>query len=489
MELDPFAMALLRGLDFAGANDEDDLDIARAAVQSGIDGLLNLTADRVTGCSHLVAKDADRLESYYGRVIADSATGRAHLGLPLPKPAAAPDNTNDKLDRLLARQEATDAAIAEMAANARAKIGPLFSEASSRYCEVMAKAKGEDHKEIAYLRHRTKVFIKLVGDKPVTEYTSGDLDIFVDEIRFLPKNISSRADYDIARVEEYIAAGKADETAPRLQYSTIRNNYVGKIATILRDGCRTAGTPFALAGYKNAVVEAMPRGTKKLLLDYGQFDALFKAVLQTGNFSMIFLIVLGFLTGRRLGLLVYLRREFIHFHNGVWMITPRDVIKIDGKTIRVPIKTTESMVSFVLPNFLERIGLISFLQSKGPGFIFEELHEGKIKRPSNAAQKRMSSLFNAIGFGDIFKKFHGLRDKKIDAFREANLAGRTIRLQVGHELGDVHENYGSFQLRPSEVEAINSVELPKGIKWEMFYSLDFEALWAHRVTLGRKKKA
>ena len=72
----------------------------------------------------------------------------------------------------------------------RANVGALFSEASAAYCEDLSNANGADDKELTYLRHRTKVFLKLIGDKPVTAYPAKDLKHFVQEISYLPPNIS-----------------------------------------------------------------------------------------------------------------------------------------------------------------------------------------------------------------------------------------------------------------------------------------------------------
>jgi hypothetical protein len=97
----------------------------------------------------------------------------------------------------------------------------LFSEASAEYCNELAQANGEEDKELAYLRHRTKIFIELIGDKRVTEYTKADLREFLYEVRHLPPNISKiEADYDIKHVRKYIAKGKKSDK-PGLSRSTI----------------------------------------------------------------------------------------------------------------------------------------------------------------------------------------------------------------------------------------------------------------------------
>jgi len=176
--------SILRGLNAAAENEADDINMARKMVAAGFDGLYALAADRLTGGSALVAAEGERLEEHYLRVIGDEATGRAHLGLP-PMPALAPrdravlNEITEGQAAMAAQQAALLAELARMAAEAKARMGPLFSVASEAYCRELAMANGEEDKELGYLRHRTAIFIELIGDKPVTAYTRDDLIEFV----------------------------------------------------------------------------------------------------------------------------------------------------------------------------------------------------------------------------------------------------------------------------------------------------------------------
>jgi hypothetical protein len=68
------------------------------------------------------------------------------------------------------------------------------------------------------------------------------------------------------------------------------------------------------------------------------------------------------------------------------------------------------------------------------------------------------------------------------------MQGRAVRLQAGHELGDVHEKYGFGALSAAECRRLARLPLPKEINWRVFRGLDFDALAAHRRGPGRRPK-
>ena len=329
------------------------------------------------------------------------------------------------------------------------------------------------------------MFLKIVDDKPVTAYTAKDLKHFVNEVSYIPPNISKQEYYDIENVLEYISKGKEGKT-PRMSRNTLINNYLGKVRTILKSGCEHIGVPFALQDLKIRIPKGVPPPKHKLMLDYVALEKLFRTGLKSGNFINAIFPLLGFVTGRRLGLLAFLRREDIISYSGVRMIASRPVVEVDGVWTAVPFKTVELLNAFVLHDIFDRIGLIDFWKSLGPGYIFEELHEGRIQDPADAVQKRMGRLYEIAGVDrKIYRTFHGLRHSKINEDRLLKIDQRVTRLQVGHELLDAHDKYGLGQLNAVELQEVAHTPLPDAIDWNMFAGLDFEKLSAHRVTRGR----
>lgn len=185
--------------------------------------------------------------------------------------------------------------------------------------------------------------------------------------------------------------------------------------------------------------------------------------------------------------IAYLRREDIQRHHGCWVTLPRDAVFKDGRWQLVPLKTEESRQSFVLHEFLAEIGFIDWARRE-PGFLFESLHSAL--DPADTASKRMARLFRNAGVDpDIFKMFHGLRHARIDRDRELKVDSRISRKQVGHEIADVHEDYGVQGMSRTETQTVASIALPENLDLSIFRGLDFDALAAVRPKRGRPPKA
>ena len=461
----------------------------REAVEASLDGLVDLCGRELSGIDPVPAPHRAVLDRHYGSLVKDESLARAHLGLPPAVRPAADQVMSQLLAAVTAMQQQGEATAAELRAfkaSRAPKVGPLFSEAADTYYDEMATTRGAHHDELKYIRHRKAVFIAICGDRPVTAYTAADLQTFMNRVRFLAPNQSKLPGYDVANVIEYIAEAEASG-AKGLAESTLVNNYVAKIRTIIRAACNAAELPYTLGGRRLKVPKGVPKPKAKFLVDHDAANRLFAAAAGSGLLAETMLPLLGYLTGRRLGLLAFVRGEDIHQHDGVWMVTPRDIVRDDqGYWVTVPFKTGESLTSFVLHNLLVRTGFVDWARRR-KGFIFSSLHE--TKDPADTASKRMCRLYDKAGIdSEIYKMFHGLRHAKIACDRDLGIASRTTRLQVGHELLDVHDAYGGMQMRRSELHTIAYAELPPEIDFAAFAGLDFDRLAAARSGVGRPTK-
>ncbi|MCB8821914.1 site-specific integrase [Microvirga rosea] len=489
-------LPVLRGLDGVGRLADGSAPASSAAIagrmaETGLNGLIGIAADRISGASALVAAEAPVLDRYYLRLVTDEGATRAHLGLPPLAPTApaspAParhDELASMIRDLMASQAALQAQVAGMASQQQAR-GPLFSEASRAYQDNLRSAHGEGYDELSYLSHRTQVFLALMEDKPVGLYTQADLQAFINQAAYIPANASKDDDYDLARIREIIEGNKKLARKP-LSRSTLKTNYVGKIKTIIRAGCRQAQIPFQLDDIRLIYPKISPPKRQRTAPDYELLNRIFAKGVASGELTKAMLPLTGFVTGRRIGLLSFLRGENIKRYHGVWIAIPPNVITVDGSYQIVPYKTEESLSSFVLHNFLDEIGFIDWARQR-EGFIFPSLHEGVVD-PADTAQKRMGRLFRAAGASaHLLETFHSLRAAKINFDRDLKIDPRTTRLQVGHELLDVHEEYGG-SLRRSELHEIATAPLPKEIDFTVFRGLDFDAMASNRPTRGRPKR-
>ena len=123
----------------------------------------------------------------------------------------------------------------------------------------------------------------------------------MNRVRFLAPNLSKMPGYDIERVLDYIAEAEASGL-PGLAESTLVNNYVAKVKTIIKSACEEADLPYTLGGRRLKVPKGVPKPRAKFLVDEQAASRLFAAATQSGLLADTMLPLLGYLTGRRLGL-------------------------------------------------------------------------------------------------------------------------------------------------------------------------------------------
>jgi hypothetical protein len=282
-----------------------------------------------------------------------------------------------------------------------------------------------------------------------------------------------------------IEKGKASG-APGLSESTLINNYLGRIKTIIRRGCESAKVSSGIEGTRLVVPQAVPKPVIKLMLDYDGLNKLFHAGIATGLMADTMLPLLGFLSGRRLGLLTFLHGRNFQQSHGAWVVQPKSPVERNGVWIKVPIKTNESLGPYVIHEFLSEIGFVDWARRRDD-FVFTALLD--TADPADAASKRMQRLYDSVGIDrKVWAAYHGLRHAKIDEDRASKVAERTTRKQVGHELGDVHSNYGNRGLLRTELVELSTVPLPREIDWDMFRALDFDKLADAKPRRGRPRK-
>jgi integrase len=220
--------------------------------------------------------------------------------------------------------------------------------------------------------------------------------------------------------------------------------------------------------------------------DQDEFGKVVAAGVASGILSDALLPALGQLTGRRLGLLVFMRRENILSYNGVWVYRPQSHQMRDGRWESLPFKTSESLGLFVLHNQFAECGFIDWtLRTAGP--VFPMLM--RTEDPADAAQKRMKRLYVRSGADpQRSSTFDGLRVGKIRNDRDLALPARAVRLQVGHELTDVHERYDG-QMTDGELKAFATAPLPPGVDWSLLKTIDFEAYAVRQPKGGRPRRS
>lgn len=351
---------------------------------------------------------------------------------------------------------------------------PLFSEIASEYLALRESASSTANKDIKIARFRIDLFMELIGDHPVDTYTGTDLQAFIDLLKFWPAEEKQRDAHKSAR--EIIEHNQDLHLRP-LARKTLSEGYLAIIKTVINSGQTQYdySTPIARAKlvYPNTArpsVAAEPLSGQKV-------ELLLQTGVKTGYLDMAMLPLLGFLTGRRLGLLVHLKGSDIREkYRGVWVAQTNGIIQLHGKWQRNPIKTEASTSFFVLHNFFKEMGFIDWAVKQGNEFLFTELM--RLADPSKSASSYMGRLFKKAEIKDTRNEvFHSLRGGYISESAEQQIDRRERKLQVGHQLGeDEHDQYGFKALTEKQARRISSLSLANDIDLSMYQDLDFEKM-------------
>lgn len=357
---------------------------------------------------------------------------------------------------------------------------PTFSEIANEYLATRRSSKSEDNKDIAI-----NLFAELIGDHPVDTYTATDLQAFLDLIKYWPKDAKFRPKH-LTALE--IIDSNRDHKYETLALKTLEEGYIAAVRAALNSGQvkhdyrPIANAKLVYPDLARSTVHTEPLGSAKI-------QKLFEAGVASRLFENAFLPLLGFLTGRRLGLLVHLKGDdFREKFKDVWVAQTTGIVQMNGRWTRLRIKTNASTSFFVLHNFLSEIGFVHWELEQGDQFLFSNLI--KLQDPSKSASSYMARLFEEAGIkesrGEVF---HSLRSGYIADAGDQDIEKRDRQMQVGHEIGDdEHDKYGFRTLTERKARTLANLPLNPDIDLSMFRGLDFEKFAKAKRTRGRKPK-
>ena len=366
--------------------------------------------------------------------------------------------------------------------SAAANAQPTYGAISQAYIDMRKKNDGEDHPDIASLELRRKTFIDLLGDRPIDQYYPSDLQSYVAEMQWWPGNVTKRSVMEGMSTRQILDESKR-QNLPPMALKTIQDGYVTNIRTMGRHRMQDLRYRDPFAGAKIVWPQRYRRAQPREELGTKLINRIFRSGVGSKLLDETMLPPFAKLTSRRLGLLVYMRGSDIREKHGVFVAQTDGIVETAEGWTRVPYKTTESLTFFVIHNFFVEIGWVDWMMKRGDGWIFEAAHEHS--DPSKYESKVMGRLLKRNGAKAGREVFHNLRGEAIDTMRHAKVESRSRRLQAGHELTSIHDKYSFEALSEEECQHLATLPLPKGIDWDIFKGLDFDALAAKRRDRGR----
>lgn len=342
-------------------------------------------------------------------------------------------------------------------------------------------------------RYRLDVFLELAGDRPVDGYRPLDLQRYVNELQYLPRDF--RTDRPVAREMKNLTAKQAIEANRELKWEplglkTIQDGYVQVVKAAVSFAASNHNIRHPFAGIRLRWPTHVKPSVQRSALDNETMDRVFRQGLQSGHLDDALLLPLSFLTSRRIGLLAYLKgSDFVDRH-GVTIVQVSGITFDSSKKTwrRVPFKTEESLRFFVLHDLFSKIGFADWAKQQGDTFLFRALHN--VEDPAAVASQRANRLLDKV-LGARSKNIdvaHSFRHGAKDLMQDEVVGDVSSRLQMGHEISDVHSRYGRrAELRRQECKVLAEMKLPAEIDWAMFDGLDFESLATRKRTKGRPK--
>jgi integrase len=359
----------------------------------------------------------------------------------------------------------------------------LFSQVASEYLAARNSSKSGKNNDIQTAESRLNLFVELIGDHAIDTYTATDLQAFIELLKFWPSNAKDRPADLTAR--EIIDSNRDLKYKP-LARKTLEEGYLAVVKSALNSGQKKydykpiTGARLDYPDTARAPIRSEPLGSTKI-------QKLFETGVHSGLLDNVMLPLLALLTGRRLGLLVYLKGSDIREkYKGVWVAQTSGIVLHGSVWKRVPIKNEASMSFFVLHDFLVEIGFVEWARNQGDEFLFPELM--RLADPSRSASSYMGRLYVAAGIKEARGEvFHSLRGAYIAETGDQKIEKRDRKMQVGHEIGDdEHDMYGFRTLTETKARQLATLPLKPDIDFSMFKGLDFDKLAAAKRTKGRK---
>ena len=363
----------------------------------------------------------------------------------------------------------------------------LFSEAARDYIAMREDAAGGASKLSgkSSLELRCRTFVEVIGDKPYTDYARGDLQRYVSQMQTWPANVTKRGLWSDLSVPKILERNK-DLTERPLAKKSMEDGYVATIKTVMRWAAERDERRSPFDRVKIRWPDILRPSVPREPISNRVLSAAFARAVEADEIENALLLLLPYVTGRRIGLLVYLQGGDLREKDGVWIAQTNGIVATETGFKRVPYKTDDSVQFFVLHRKLAEIGFCEWAKAQH-GFVFGEIH--KLADASKSASQNLNRLLRAAGAaGGNREVLHSLRGGRIDENRDA-VSGRANRLQAGHELSDVHDrDYGTKALRPKDMKALYNLRVPKDVDLSPFDRINFDALKLKERTPRRRKK-
>ncbi|MCX8999566.1 hypothetical protein NOF55_20890 [Rhizobiaceae bacterium BDR2-2] len=352
---------------------------------------------------------------------------------------------------------------------------PLASEALETWTDVRRKTK-VNPKKITTNYNRITDFITFAGDKPLDKYTFLEFQRWSNLLARVPKNMSV-----VPHLKGKTHQQAADHNdrlkipRPTMTTKTIETNYFSPLKHFFRQMAAEHRFP---SPFGDADVRMDGRSSvKRRPFKVEQLNIWFTHAAQEGRADMIWLPLLGAITGTRIAELIFLQgRDIYQMENTFtgaryWVIDLRsELIAEDGGSEERKTKNPTSKRIIALHDLFTEVGFIDYAKSRrAADWLFRAAFyhgKGRVGDPARAASKRMNRMLKDVGIHKPMERmFHSTRHTAKDIMRLARVDDRTNDVQTWHAFRTVSRGYGAKDLEelPTEIEVLTALPLPEGL--------------------------
>ncbi|MBB5372287.1 site-specific integrase [Acidocella aromatica] len=344
-----------------------------------------------------------------------------------------------------------------------------FAEAFSDWCRDSSGLRAGPHRQAQV---SVAMFLEIVGDKPIDQFTPADGELLRTTLRKLPA-VYRKSPKDKGKSIQTII-DEAPPDAPKLAEKTIKRHFwaasrffeflteTGRLPRTHQNPVR--GFTFKAKG---------PARTQNDMWSGDELVKLFAAPIWTGckrtrraeqgdeiiRDALFWLPLLGLYHGNRLEEFAQLRRSDVGQEDGVWFLNITDE---DGRSI----KNEQSRRKVPLHSELMRMGFLQYVEATAPApkdSLFPELKpEGVDSKLGYKITKQFTRYRQIIGVYRKGLNYHSFRHGVTTKLYAADVNEGWIDLLTGHEGGgESRKRYLKGVPMPKLKEAIEKVTWPE----------------------------
>ncbi|SDC80749.1 Integrase [Massilia sp. PDC64] len=343
-----------------------------------------------------------------------------------------------------------------------------------------------DEKTLESYRAAIRLFIEIVGDKPLHKLSVADQNRYEDVIVKVPANRTKIAKTRSLSIDEMVVLD-----VPKLSSQTAKNN-AQRTNNFLAWAFRREGSkpPFELMN--NTRITTRSKSVKRRVFTDDELRTLFNpstyAQGRQQSPYMYWLPLIGLHTGMRINEIAQLALADIDVHDGITCFHVTDNDEDEGQGRRAKrVKTDAGRRIVPVHDALVNLGLLDYVQAlrqDGHCELFPELIGGR-DGPGQPASKQFARYCDRVGLRDRDLVFHSFRHGAVGRMRAAGIPKELRKVVVGHSAAeDTHDGYGDIKNDFSIADrkrAINTLRFD-GV-------LDYDNLKALRPALTELHKA